>query len=83
MLAIGFFVVALIYSAVGFGGGSTYIALLALTDHRAEVIWRPPGEAAAMMQLPFTSSDHTFRLRSPVVAKIFVNIGFLERKNAV
>ena len=38
MLAIGFFVVALIYSAVGFGGGSTYIALLALSDHPAEVI---------------------------------------------
>ena len=38
MLAIGFFVVALIYSAVGFGGGSTYIALLALTGHPAEVI---------------------------------------------
>jgi uncharacterized membrane protein YfcA len=38
MLAIGFFVVALIYSAVGFGGGSTYIALLALRGHPAEVI---------------------------------------------
>lgn len=38
MLAIGFFVVALIYSAVGFGGGSTYIALLALSGHPAEVI---------------------------------------------
>ena len=38
MLAIGFFVVALIYSAVGFGGGSTYIALLALSNHPAEVI---------------------------------------------
>ena len=38
MLAIGFFVVSLIYSAVGFGGGSTYIALLALTGHPAEVI---------------------------------------------
>jgi uncharacterized membrane protein YfcA len=38
MLAIGFFVVAVIYSAVGFGGGSTYIALLALGGHSAEVI---------------------------------------------
>ena len=38
MLAIGFFVVALIYSAVGFGGGSTYIALLALSDYPAEVV---------------------------------------------
>ena len=38
MLAIGFFVVALIYSAVGFGGGSTYIALLALSGKTAEVI---------------------------------------------
>ena len=48
-------------------------------DQRAEVIWRPPGEAAAMMQLPRTSSDHTFMLLSPVVAKILVNTGFLER----
>ncbi len=38
MLAIGFFVIALIYSAVGFGGGSTYIALLALSDYPAEVV---------------------------------------------
>lgn len=38
MLVIGFFVVALVYSAVGFGGGSTYIAVLALTGQPAEVI---------------------------------------------
>ena len=38
MLAIGFFAVALIYSAVGFGGGSTYIALLALSSYPADVI---------------------------------------------
>ena len=49
-------------------------------DQRAEVSWRSP-EAADMMQLPRTSSDHTFMLRSPVVAKILVNIGFLERNN--
>ena len=36
---------------------------------------------AAMMQLPRTSSDHTFMLRSPVVANILVNMGFLERNN--
>lgn len=31
-LAISFAIVALLYASVGFGGGSTYIALLALTD---------------------------------------------------
>lgn len=31
MLALGFFVTALLYASVGFGGGSTYSALLALT----------------------------------------------------
>ena len=36
MLALGFFVTALLYASVGFGGGSTYSALLALTgfDYR-------------------------------------------------
>jgi len=36
LLAIGFFVTALLYASVGFGGGSTYAALLALSglDHR-------------------------------------------------
>ena len=36
MLALGFFVTALLYAAVGFGGGSTYSALLALAgfDYR-------------------------------------------------
>src|SRR5688572_10714855 len=36
-LAVFFFVTALLYSAVGFGGGSTYNALLVLagTDYRA------------------------------------------------
>jgi uncharacterized membrane protein YfcA len=38
MLAFGFLIVAVVYSAVGFGGGSTYIALLALSGHPAEVI---------------------------------------------
>jgi len=32
ILALGFLLVALIYSSVGFGGGSTYIALLAVSD---------------------------------------------------
>ena len=36
LLALGFFVTALLYASVGFGGGSTYAALLALSglDHR-------------------------------------------------
>ncbi|MEP0191200.1 MAG: sulfite exporter TauE/SafE family protein [Erythrobacter sp.] len=36
LLALGFFVTALLYASVGFGGGSTYAALLALagTDYR-------------------------------------------------
>lgn len=36
LLVIGFFVAALLYASVGFGGGSTYAALLALagTDYR-------------------------------------------------
>ena len=36
LLALGFFLTALLYASVGFGGGSTYSALLALagTDHR-------------------------------------------------
>jgi len=36
MLALGFFVTALLYASVGFGGGSTYSALLALAgfDYR-------------------------------------------------
>ena len=38
MLPVGFFLVALLYSAVGFGGGSTYIALLALSEQSAELI---------------------------------------------
>lgn len=38
MLVVAFFFVAVIYSAVGFGGGSTYIALLALSDQPAELI---------------------------------------------
>lgn len=38
MLAFGFFIVAMVYSAVGFGGGSTYIALLALSGQPAELI---------------------------------------------
>lgn len=38
MLPVTFFFVAAIYSAVGFGGGSTYIALLALSDQPAELI---------------------------------------------
>ena len=38
MLLVAFFFVAVIYSAVGFGGGSTYIALLALSDQPAELI---------------------------------------------
>lgn len=38
MLALAFFVIALIYSAVGFGGGSTYIALLAFSGQPAELI---------------------------------------------
>lgn len=38
MLAFAFFVIALIYSAVGFGGGSTYIALLAFSGQPAELI---------------------------------------------
>ena len=38
MLPVAFFFVAAIYSAVGFGGGSTYIALLALSDQPAELI---------------------------------------------
>ena len=32
ILIIGFFVVALLYSSVGFGGGSSYLALLSLTS---------------------------------------------------
>lgn len=32
ILALAFLLVALIYSSVGFGGGSTYIALLAISD---------------------------------------------------
>lgn len=32
MLALGFFLVALLYSMVGFGGGSSYLALLALAE---------------------------------------------------
>ena len=31
-LIIGFFTIALLYSSVGFGGGSSYLALLALTS---------------------------------------------------
>jgi uncharacterized membrane protein YfcA len=31
LLVAGFFIIALIYSSVGFGGGSSYLALLALT----------------------------------------------------
>lgn len=38
MLPVAFFFVAAIYSAVGFGGGSTYIALLALSNQPAELI---------------------------------------------
>jgi uncharacterized membrane protein YfcA len=38
MLPVAFFFVAVIYSAVGFGGGSTYIALLALSGQPAELI---------------------------------------------
>ena len=38
MLVFGFLIVAVVYSAVGCGGGSTYIALLALSGHPAEVI---------------------------------------------
>ena len=38
MLAFAFFIVATLYSAVGFGGGSTYIALLALSGQPAELI---------------------------------------------
>lgn len=38
MLAFAFFFIALIYSAVGFGGGSTYIALLAFSGQPAELI---------------------------------------------
>lgn len=38
MLPIAFFFVAIIYSTVGFGGGSTYIALLALSNQPAELI---------------------------------------------
>jgi len=38
MLPVAFFFVAVIYSAVGFGGGSTYIALLALSNQPAELI---------------------------------------------
>lgn len=36
LLVLGFFLTALLYASVGFGGGSTYSALLALagTDHR-------------------------------------------------
>jgi uncharacterized membrane protein YfcA len=36
-LAVGFFITALLYASVGFGGGSTYTALLTLvgTDYRA------------------------------------------------
>lgn len=36
LLAAGFFLTALLYASVGFGGGSTYAALLAIagTDHR-------------------------------------------------
>ena len=36
LLPLMFLVVALVYSAVGLGGGSTYVALLALTgiDHQ-------------------------------------------------
>jgi len=32
MLPLGFFVIAFLYSIVGFGGGSSYLALLALAD---------------------------------------------------
>lgn len=32
MLALSFFVIAIIYSSVGFGGGSSYIGMLALSD---------------------------------------------------
>lgn len=38
VLALGFFIVALIYSSVGFGGGSTYIALLALSEQSSSVV---------------------------------------------
>ena len=38
MLPVAFFFVAIIYSAIGFGGGSTYIALLALTNQPAELV---------------------------------------------
>ena len=31
-LALAFFVTALLYASVGFGGGSTYTALLALAE---------------------------------------------------
>lgn len=38
MLSLGFFAIALLYSAVGFGGGSSYLALLAITQIPYEII---------------------------------------------
>lgn len=38
MLAISFFVVALLYSTVGFGGGSSYLAILAVADVPYEIV---------------------------------------------
>ena len=45
VLAVCFFVTALLYAAVGFGGGSTYNALLVLagTDYRAVPVVNPRG----------------------------------------
>lgn len=38
MLILGFFAIAFLYSMVGFGGGSSYIALLALSDTPYQLI---------------------------------------------
>lgn len=38
LLLISFFVIALIYSSVGFGGGSSYLALLAIAGISFELI---------------------------------------------
>ncbi|PZR34322.1 MAG: sulfite exporter TauE/SafE family protein, partial [Azospira oryzae] len=38
LLILAFFLIALVYSSVGFGGGSSYLALMAIAGVQFEII---------------------------------------------
>jgi len=71
LLALGFFIISFFYSMVGFGGGSSYIAILALSEMDYQLI---PKIALICNIIVVCSSSFFFYRRSLIEKKIFLPI---------